>query len=337
MLVIDSLQTFGLFLLVMRILPQLDMVRAIFILGAVGLLPVTCKLSFSTRPNYSIIGLICWYTWHILAFIVQIGTPIAVVLGQFDFGADISFNMTIHRDHTQTVERGNETQQITDANIVYRRQVENDGFMVWEVPTALILASILWWENFVDIDVKIGKTRIPLRFWKASLHDLRQKTVLFSSIWKTGLVIILAYTIIPRFRLELGITRSMNMEQFNILLDYAPAAVNISSGVLGFYFAALACRLCMQRFSFALPLLLTTPLSVMFILLQCHYNFMPRNRYLWMCPEAIGPPAGAHPDSVLTTWTYVHIGLCLAIWLSQIVIGVHIWNPEQERLASLET
>ena len=57
----------------------------------------------------------------------------------------------------------------------------------------------------------------------------------------------------------------------NILLyRFLPLIVNIISGAVCFYFARVACKLCMQGFSFAFPLTLATPATAVIFCYLCH-------------------------------------------------------------------
>lgn len=48
--------------------------------------------------------------------------------------------------------------------------------------------------------------------------------------------------------------------------------VQVVSSGLCYYFARLACKLCMQRFSFAVPLSLATPVSVAAMITLCYVS-----------------------------------------------------------------
>lgn len=68
---------------------------------------------------------------------------------------------------------------------------------------------------------------------------------------------------------------------------YLPLMVQIASSGLCYYFARLACKLCMQRISFSIPLSLATPLSVAVIItVSAHvvlFNILLHIICLWSC------------------------------------------------------
>ena len=100
----------------------------------------------------------------------------------------------------------------------------------------------------------------------------------------------------------------------------------ISSGVC-YYTGRLACKLCMQRLGFALPLMLATPVTLTLALVMC--KWVPAARVFhadfvfWTCHE--GFERGTFKWQVIC-------GLGLW-WLSQLWIGGHIWFGKGQRLA----
>lgn len=88
--------------------------------------------------------------------------------------------------------------------------------------------------------------------------------------------------------------------------------------------------MCMQRVAFALPLTLATPVSIGIFIALCHghldrIDFIKDMMY-WECSETF--------SSGNLRWQLV-VGLGLW-WLSEIWIAIHIWFPENKRLAATE-
>ena len=100
----------------------------------------------------------------------------------------------------------------------------------------------------------------------------------------------------------------------------------ISSGVC-YYTGRLACKLCMQRLGFALPLMLATPVTLTLALVMCKWAPAARvfhaDFLFWTCHE--GFERGSFKWQVIC-------GLGLW-WLSQLWIGGHIWFGKGQRLA----
>ncbi|CAL1526679.1 unnamed protein product [Lymnaea stagnalis] len=112
---------------------------------------------------------------------------------------------------------------------------------------------------------------------------------------------------------------------------YLPLIVQIVSTGLCYYFARLACKLCMQRISFSIPLSLTTPVSVAAIITICYVDsskleLMP-GFLKWTCTEGNGE----------RKWLIWHLGLGFGLWwASQLWITRYIWTPKAPRLAFTE-
>jgi hypothetical protein len=68
----------------------------------------------------------------------------------------------------------------------------------WEAPVALFCVSIVWWENYVDRDIKFGKINIPLGTYKRHLQSVRSKANIGASIWKIALTVAFSFLLLPR-------------------------------------------------------------------------------------------------------------------------------------------
>ncbi|CAG5120237.1 unnamed protein product, partial [Candidula unifasciata] len=164
--------------------------------------------------------------------------------------------------------------------------------MSWEIPISLILISIKWWENFWDKvifffvclqDLRIGCLYLPVKLYKDTLHRCRTKSYILASFWKIGVTFGFAYLLVP------------NLQMWQ---TYLPLMVQIASSGLCYYFARLACKLC----------ILATPLSVAVIITVCQNNVL-----FW------------------------HLGLGFGLWwTSQLWITRYIWTPKAPRLAFTE-
>lgn len=112
---------------------------------------------------------------------------------------------------------------------------------------------------------------------------------------------------------------------------YMPMVLQVVSTGLCYYFARLACKLCMQRFSFAVPLCLATPVSVGGIIAICHLQ--PEKTIIiedflhWVCTG----------NGVERKWFIWHLGLGFGLWwVSQLWVTRYIWTPKAPRLAFTE-
>lgn len=72
----------------------------------------------------------------------------------------------------------------------------------WELPFALLLTSVTWWENYVDRDIKLGCIKLPLASYKRHLQSVRSKTNIGASLWKIALTITFSVILLPAKRFE---------------------------------------------------------------------------------------------------------------------------------------
>ncbi len=309
----------------------------------------------------------------------------------------------------------------------------------WELPIALMLVSLVWWENFVDRDLKCGRAKlIDIKLLKENLAATRCKTNFITSLWKVIITLVCAYIFHPaifntskvfktpdadadsQFKYNnmmmnnqndlsalwgpgmmagggvptggdlrrkrsiindtlLSTTTMAMMHAFaidhNIInkqmfennpfipafstgtnnvknpLDETqpqlpktpeitfkdrwmtyllPMILQVLASGLCYYTGRLACKLCMQRLGFALPLTLVTPASLTIALVIC--KWFPESAVFqsdfvyWTCHE--GYATGSFK------WQLI-CGLGLW-WLSQLWIGGHIWFGKGQRLAFTE-
>jgi len=126
----------------------------------------------------------------------------------------------------------------------------------------------------------------------------------------------------------------------------------IISAWLCYVFGKFACRICIQRFSFAFPLVLTIPVTLSLLIAACGIHFEDRcnsNQWLptylfWTChkiPFMANPASqpglqGQTGEPLMSNLTNIHAFMWL-VWLcSQAWITVHIWMPRCERLATTD-
>ena len=117
-----------------------------------------------------------------------------------------------------------------------------------------------------------------------------------------------------------------------ILYRLLPLIIHAASGAICYYFSRVACKLCMQGFSFSLPLTLITPATAAIFCYLCYLDGWTRLHLpdlevgYWKCSESY------------TEYSFHwQIGCALSLWwLSQLWVNNHIWFPQSERLAKVE-
>lgn len=117
-----------------------------------------------------------------------------------------------------------------------------------------------------------------------------------------------------------------------LLYRFIPLIMQVVSSALCYYVARVTCKLCMQGFSFALPLTMATPTAFVVFIYFCHVTEWTRLQLpgieigSWRCSENF--------ERFSFQW---QIGCALGLWwLSQLWINNHIWFSRSERLAKVE-
>ena len=122
---------------------------------------------------------------------------------------------------------------------------------------------------------------------------------------------------------------SWDMTPFKVLL------IQMSAAYLAYIFGKFACKICIQGFSFAFPVNLTIPVVVSLLISACglrdgdscvFQGSIPDYLY-WQCPG---------PDFLEDFLSNEHAWIWLLWLLSQTWVTLHIWSPQNERLASTE-
>lgn len=362
MFAVELLHTFGLSLILFRILPSVDMIRGLMVLTSVAVFPAFMKTlikmrEFSTGGGPKRFFLIIL---NAFAFLIQLGAiPVMMLLGfTMSHSEKTTALITAERfgNNTNTLERDPTTTGLSFHSIM------------WEIPVGLICVSLAYWENFADSDLYLCGLRISMNKWKKNLHACREKVYMFVSLWKIVWTLIFAYLLLDNFYLTLfvhsernvtttsGEVKSVHKRQAPISLNttttttaapgddkaylveesirlhflgYGPMWALMFATVVCTYFGMMACKLCMQIVGFAMPMMLATPATLAVILTQCMVQqWIPGhlNLIVWFCPEeaVMGDMLPFH---------YIAFGL---LWLSQMIIASHIWFPASGRMTKTE-
>ena len=198
----------------------------------------------------------------------------------------------------------------------------------WELIVALLGATVLLWENFIDKDINVtysGKqfTVIPSLKAKIRTRQIQQNASIFTSVWKIGIIISFPFIFLDNFSFAMYTSKSGRVLELQEALFYhLPAVTMILAAPVVIYFATLACKLRMQYIGFSLSLTMSTPLAALFIFFQCKYRFMPKLAYTWLCMEK---------DDFNVTFIWQTV-CCILWWLSQLIITGYIWRPRQLRM-----
>lgn len=400
----ELLHTLGLSMLVFRVLPLLDMMRGFIVLGSIYIVPAFLKIIFECRdPNTGLSRKCAIFFLNFGAFLIQIGS--VALCEVFHVTMTPSEKMSIRN----TVLEDNVLVVVPRPTLSLTKEYFSGGIML-ELPLALLLISMSYWENYVEGDITLFGKTLNFKAWKKHLHHSRGQLYIFASIWKVLWVVAFAVLLQPGFKFNMSythstgvnstdvvpettilhtsgqyhstpmakrlvqrnaqnetfdvtVTTSMTTHIINIVTEvptnmlaiqsaenttqepkinhsaaaeilqlyFSPETIKhlqeygvlylqiISSTVLA-YFGSTACKLCMQLLGFSLPLTLTTPISIVVVVMQCQYEILPTRTFVW-----IGVESGSN------MWI-LHLAWLGVIWLSEIYITSHVWFPGNGRL-----
>lgn len=194
---LEGVHSFGLCLLVFRVLPSCDVIRAVLLMNCLCIIPGICKMIFS-KNTHGMIG---------KAFIIMI--DFLAVLAQLSV-----FFVVMATEYTAFIEKSGyattATPNVGDPFANSERLVIGSDPQPgkptwkgsWEAPIAIFFTSISWWENYVDRDIKFGCFKIPLATYKRHLQSVRSKANIGASLWKIAITITLSVVLLPSNKFE---------------------------------------------------------------------------------------------------------------------------------------
>ncbi|RUS82702.1 hypothetical protein EGW08_009539 [Elysia chlorotica] len=248
-LTIDLLATFGMCLLVFRVLPSTDFFTGIVVTFSLFQIPgilkvrrllLECKLSWKSP-----LKIVC----ILLATLVQLGSPAYFLVTKFS-----TYEISSEADHSKE----------TPVDVTL---LKNLG---WELPAALWLVSLSWWENYFPFT---ESSRPFLKNFQHMLQETRDTSCVLATPFKIGLVLILGrYLPDQAFSIYTWEPQSGHTQSEFYAIHWSLVCIIIGSSILCTYLGGLACKLHMQRTAFAFPLLLSPPASLVFVYMQCRYQ-----------------------------------------------------------------
>lgn len=152
------------------------------------------------------------------------------------------------------------------------------NFSGWSLPIGLILVSFGVLPNYIgNSNNSRSRFLTTCRSIKKHIQKARHKISLFTSLWKAGIVMLVCQLFNPKFNFKLDYFYRSDMK-----LDYfIPFFIQLAASLVFYLACSLAFKLRMSRLSFALPLLLVTPLSVLllFVLSNLSSDWIDPFRY----------------------------------------------------------
>ncbi|XP_033733062.1 uncharacterized protein LOC117322317 [Pecten maximus] len=300
---VEMLHSIGVSILAFRILPELDVVRGVLLLSCTCMVPSILKPLCSSTKNpkmryKSSVGKMFEFLLDVLAALGQLLAIPVVVLYEY---------------------------------YIDNRAFVEDNRKILELALALFLCSLSYWENFIDDRFcgalkETNKLQIAMLGLKFDLQECRPIVYVVATPMKIAVTVVVAFLYLEQDRhLELQWAFDIMLGRTDeSSLNYTSVACLILSAYIGHYIAYTACKLQMQIMSYAVPLLLSTPVAVAILYLDCEYNFLIN----------VSNEDRTCDPAFMDTWWHLPAG---AGWLITVYwVGRHIWFPYQDRLAKLE-
>ncbi|CAG5133456.1 unnamed protein product [Candidula unifasciata] len=249
----ELVSIYGMCLLVFKILPSTDIFRGI-------------TLTFGMFQIPSILKVIMLDKQHKCGFKPVLKTCAAVLAMLAQTGCLVYFMIMEY-----SVEKYDKVLTAHD----YSKETGLDEVLLhefkWELPVCLILFSFGWWENYASSDWSLfGRVKLKYKRWR---HVLQRPVTFLVTPFKIALVVILGkYLAEADFSLFVWSKATKKSEAEFHGISYSLLYIQLGSAILCTYLAGLACKLHMQKAAFAFPLILSPPVSLVTVYLQCRYE-----------------------------------------------------------------
>jgi hypothetical protein len=242
-LCVEMLQTLGIVIFIFKVLPQTGNVTGLFLMGSVCFVPALLKVIFSSHRGMTRFKKFITFLADLLAIVCQASVWLIFVFVK---------------------------------NFDSKKQLKTNHFELYLVVSTLLI-SLGWWENFAQ--VRFTTNRVSY-FIQNKINELRKynaKIYLLANACKIVCTFLFTYVMMsknmqdqyPNFRNEINFTTN-KMEQdifFNNATVYFPFLLHIVSTAICYYTGRTACKVLMQGLGFSLPLLLSTPATLLLIII----------------------------------------------------------------------
>ena len=267
-------------------------------------------------PRRKILKIVC-FVLELMAFFVQLSSiPILI----------IPYSQYIHANNTHTL---NYVTNISTAANVSKSQ----GFVIdnhlerVQIVGAMLLCSLSWWENFIDTVHGSGWVSQKILKLKFDLQESRPYISLCVSVFKIATSVLTSIFLMQE-HVTFDFSHLKRVGTPDDVKSYSSILALVLSGFLGYYLAYTVCKLQMQKFSFSIPCILSTPIAIIAVAIECNTN----NKYLSKVSNYT--LTTSCDDDIETPWFHLPLE---ALWLISFYwIGRHIWFPTQERLAKVD-
>ncbi|CAF3788907.1 unnamed protein product [Adineta steineri] len=221
---LESIHTFGVCLLVFRVLPSCDVIRGLLLMNAVCTIPAFCKLTLSKSNSRPMLRFLTLFI-DLAAFVAQCSVYFVVTSTQYT--AFLTKPLVTTTTPATSMDEPSSFDSLDSINTALSNSIKSSTDTLeqvrlrfgWEAPIALFCVSIVWWENYVDRDIKLGKLNIPLGTYKRHLQSVRSKANIGASIWKIALTVAFSFLLLPREHFDNVFVSFVNNPTGNIPIE----------------------------------------------------------------------------------------------------------------------
>ncbi len=321
-LFVEILHSFGISLFIFKVLPNVENVTALFLMNALCFLPAVLKIIFTSHRGITRFKKSVTYFLDILAILCQASLPFV-------------FKFVENFDGKNGESKTKDT-----------------SFYIYLTLSSLLI-SLSYWENFTQVRFSSNKFT---QFIQDQINELRKynaKIYLIVSPIKVFLLFFFGYVFLPTNVQNQYFNFNKRINQTSILRNafgnqnsdlvksdlffstaavYIPCVLHVISSIFCFYTARIACKVLMQGLGFSLPLVLSTPVTFLVLMVS---SFKAQFDNITIFHGGLGQFFYWDGFNVQRIAVTIAIGFFI-YWVSQLWIASHIWYPKLERLAKNE-
>ena len=252
----EILQTLGTSLFIFKVVPNISNIDSLFVMNATCIIPLILKMIFSSSRGLTRLKKFVILSLDVLAICCQAG------IGLYYFT-----NSLLYKPNSKG------------------KRMDYNGYLLLYAST--LLMSLGWWETYAEMRFTTNKFFLFIQDQINNLRKYRSKIYIIINPIKIILTFALGYYFLTQRQkkhymnfyvpIMRNITNAQNNDdQQKILIDiftlnngfHLPLLVNIISSALCYFSSRLACKVLMQSIGFALPLSLSTPVTILILLLR---------------------------------------------------------------------
>jgi hypothetical protein len=256
-LMVEIGQTLGIVIFLFKVLPQTGNITGLLLMGGVCIVPSILKVIFSSHRGMTRFKKMITFIFDILAIVCQASVWVVFIfVKNFDNGLP----------------------------------KKNDFELFLILSTSLI--SLGWWENFAQVRFTTNRVSYFIQNQINELRKYNAKIYLLVNAAKIVCTFMFSYVMMTKNMQEqyinfknqinftankdLLLTANLNLESKKLIEEdvffknatvYFPFMLHVISTAVCFFTGRTACKVLMQRLGFSLPLVLSTPATLLLVII----------------------------------------------------------------------